>query len=164
MARTHIAAPQFKTDVAEAPQQPSVNLNPGADKGVDAAPEIPVHQPGDIGASAFMEQLLTIQVHGRHDTPALDGMMLNFNGEDCWVEFGKPIRIKRKFVGILASMRETTFTQPKRNPYAVEAGNQLIPRTHMVCPFSVQHDPHPQGGEWLHREMTARTHIGHGLR
>lgn len=164
MSRTRVAAPQFTNahEAAETAQQPKVDLNPGT-KGQEQVDLAPAHSPADIDLHAFMEQRLEVQVH---EKPGLDipGQLLNVNGEDCVIPFGRPVKIKRKFVQQLLDMRETTFTQPKRNPFQVEHGNALIPKTTLLYPFSVINDPHPHGYEWLRREQMRQTSIAAGLR
>jgi hypothetical protein len=152
MTRTRVAAPQYKADAAEVAQSTDINLNPGRHKGQETVEVVPAISPRDIETEAFFNQPVTIMVNERQDTP-IPGIVLNVNGEDCAIPFGRLVTLKRKFVQHLLEMRETTFTQPKRDQYNVEAGNALKPRTTLLYPFAVSHDPHPHGMAWLQREQ-----------
>jgi len=163
MSRTRIAAPQFpdSATAAEVAQQPHVDLNPGT-KGQESIDLAPAVSPRDIDTTAFYEQRLTIFVHeGADDNGTL---VLNVNGEDGIIPRGRPVTVKRKFVQQLLDMRETKFTQPGRDAMNVERGNRLIPKTTLLYPFTVQHDPHPHGMAWLQNEQRKQSSVASGLR
>ena len=162
MSRTRVAAPQIQAEAGELTQQHDVELTR---QGIhqEASETIPVFNPRDIETAAFFEQPVQIMVHEKPDTP-IPGVMLNVNGEDCAIPFGRPIVVKRKFVQQLLDMRETNFTQPKRDQFNVEAGNRLIPKTNLLFPFAVSADPHRGGMEWLQREQMRAARFTQNLR
>lgn len=163
-AKNHVAAPQFTGahDAQEVSQQHAVELTrQGAQQ--QLGENIDIHSPAEVTAAAFMEQPVEVLVHPKQDTP-IPGIVLNVNGEDCAIPFGRPVVIKRKFIQQLLDMRETRFTQPVRNHFQVEAGNQLIPKTSLLYPFAVSRDPHRGGMEWLQREQMRVNGFAAGLR
>lgn len=164
MPRTPTVAPEFTgaKDAGELTQQPAINLNPGQERQPDVE-LVPAYTPKDVASEAFWSERLVIQVHEQQDVP-LHGVMLNHNGEDCAVPFGRPVELKRKFVQLLLDMRKTNFTQPKRNPFQVENGNAMIPKTTLLYPFAVMRDPNPNGGHWLQTEQMRNVNIAGSLR
>jgi len=164
MTRTRNVAPEFtgSQEVGDLQQQPTVNLNPGAvrQETIELAPAFTAK---DIADEAFWNEPVKVQVHEQQDTP-IPGIVLNHNGEDCAIPFGRAVDIKRKFVQILLEMRKTIFSQPKRNPFQVEAGNAMIPKTTLLYPFAVLHDANPNGGRWLQTEQMRNVNIAAGLR
>ncbi len=163
MTRTRIAQPGYTNaeDAVDVNQQPDIDLNPDT-KGQPTVELAPALTPRDIETAAFFEQELIVMVHQPADGQEI--LTLNYNGADAVVHLGRENRLKRKFVGQLASMRKTDFTQPNREAMNVERGNRLVPRTMMLYPFSVQRDPHPHGVEWLRRELGNQNSIAGGLR
>lgn len=164
MTRTRITAPEstHSIEAGELQQQPIVNLSPGQQRQEDIE-LVPAYTPKDIRDEAFWSERLRIQVHEQQQTP-IPGIVLNHNGEDCAIPFGRPVEVKRKFVQVLLDMRKTDFTQPKRNPFQVESGNAMIPKTTLLFPFAVMHDPNPNGGHWLQTEQVRNVNIAGGLR
>ncbi len=106
-----------------------------------------------IDNEAFMNQVLDVYIHPSSEENGPNHTIVNVNGVNQPVFFGQPNRIKRKYVEVLARMKETRYHQPTANPLNPESGNALIPRTLQVYPFQVIRDPHPKGAAWLAQIM-----------
>lgn len=166
MTRTRVAAPRYSNaeegHAESVAQQPDINLNPGADKGqanVELAPPV---GPKDLDVVRFMEEPVRIMLHDNvEDTGPL---VLNVNGEDAIIPRGQDCVVKRKFVQQLLDMRETKFTQPKRDQFNVERGNKLLPKTVLMQPFTLVEDRNPNGPAWFRTEQQRQASIASGLR
>lgn len=130
-------------------------MKPTVSVAADESPLIldTVSQDADLrnvaAQAAFMEQELEIEI----TAPATDNdptvVILNVNSTNQPVMRGQPQKIKRKYVEVLARMKQTSYTQSATNYMNPEISNELRPRTAIVYPFQVLHDPHPKGGYWL---------------
>ena len=102
----------------------------------------------ELASEVFMNELLEIEVSTTTDENAPPWVMLNVNGVAQPIRRGYPIKVKRKYVEVLARMKETKYTQMTPNP--MEPENIVMdPRTGYVYPFTVLHDPNPRGRGWL---------------
>ena len=102
---------------------------------------------------AFMEERVTIVIHPTTDENQPNHVILNVNGTNQPVIRGVPTSIKRKYLEVLARMKETKYSQPQRDMANPEYGNQVIGRTALVYPFDVQEDANPKGRAWLQNIM-----------
>lgn len=102
-----------------------------------------------LSDEAFMNEVLKVYVHPTADDSAVTHFILNVNGTNQPVFCGNITPMRRKYVEVLARMKETKFSQPPQNMSNPEASNALIPRTIQVHPFDVRHDPNPLGRAWL---------------
>ena len=96
---------------------------------------------------AFMNEILTIQVHPTQEEGSLDVITPNVNGVNQPIIRGVESKVKRKYVEDLARTRTTVQDQQEQTPG--NTANILIPRTSLTYPFAVLHDPSPVGREWL---------------
>lgn len=97
----------------------------------------------------FMEDELDIMVNPSSNPTDEQVVEVFVNGEREFFKRGESKRTKRKFVNILASQKTTTYTQERRrDAYGVMFDVQ-IPHTALRYQFSVLHDPHPRGRDWL---------------
>ena len=99
---------------------------------------------------AFLNELVTVRVHESTNENDPPHFILSVNGTNMPVFRGYETTMKRKYVEVLARMRETKFSQPPRDMMNPEAGNVLIPRTADVYPFEVIKDTQA-GREWLRK-------------
>lgn len=106
--------------------------------------------------AAFMEEFITIMVHPQAGDNAATHVTLNVNGVNQPVFFGHPVTIRRKYVEVLARMKETSYSQQAANFMNPEISNALIPRSSLVHPFSVVEDKNPKGGAWLAHILSER--------
>jgi len=110
--------------------------------------------PNDIEMEAFMNDMLLIIVHESPLEGQLEVIAPQVNGVNQPIVRGKETRVKRKYVEALARSTVTNYRQT--TPDASKPDNiQMIPRTSVTYPFSVLHDPHPKGREWL-KQLTAQ--------
>jgi hypothetical protein len=103
---------------------------------------------GDIGDEAFMNDVLTILVHEGTEESDNEVIIVNCNGTNQPIVRGQRIPVKRKYVEILARSRKTTYRQQVHDP-SQPHNIQMIPKSVLFYPFTVYHDPHPDGREWL---------------
>lgn len=97
----------------------------------------------------FMEDILTVQVHDSTD-PTDEPFPCVWNGGvSQYFIRGKEQQVKRKFVEVLARAKKTTYSQELFKDGAGNDTYRQIPHTAPRWPFSVLHDPHPRGRDWL---------------
>jgi hypothetical protein len=97
----------------------------------------------------FAEDVLTVMVHETtnpedHPSPEVwnDGRMVIFPR-------GVEIQVKRKFVEVLARSKKRTFSQQKIVDVNGIESYRNIPHTALTYPFTIVHDPSPNGRAWL---------------
>lgn len=101
---------------------------------------------------AFMNESVTIEIHTTTDENQPPQVVVNVNGVNTVFFRGVPTVTKRKFVEVLARMKETKYTERVTNPMD-PSSIEHIPRTVMVYPFSVLEDRNPKGRAWLNHVM-----------
>ena len=108
----------------------------------------------------FMAELVKIRIASTTDqnAPPFATVIVNDVTNRVQIPRGVPVYVRRMHLEVLARMRETRFTQPARNPYDPEPGNQLIPHHAWAYPFEVIEDKNPRGREWLERLMNEPTY------
>lgn len=106
--------------------------------------------------AAFMEEFVTIYVHPQAGDNAQTHVVLNVNGVNQPVFFGHNTTIRRKYVEVLARMKETGYSQRAANFMNPEISNELIPRSALVYTFQVIEDKNPKGGAWLAHILSER--------
>lgn len=102
-----------------------------------------------FNVEAFMNEPVEIvlaESNNDNDAPVI---VLNVNGVSMPIARGVPVKVKRKYVEVLARCKETKYRQPDRNMANPEGGNELVGATALSYPFEVLHDPNPKGGAWL---------------
>lgn len=99
-------------------------------------------------SEAFMNEIVTIHVHSTTDENQPPHFLVNCNGVNQPVVRGIDCQIKRKYVEILARMKETKYTQHTPNPAAPDV-SELRARHGLVYPFDLVNDPNPRGRAWL---------------
>ena len=96
----------------------------------------------------FMEEIVTVYLHPSTDENQPPHVIVNVNGTNQPILRGVPTPIKRKYLEVLARMKETKYTQ--RVPNASEPDRMVLePRTAIVYPFDLQEDRNPKGRAWL---------------
>lgn len=104
---------------------------------------------GQLAADeAFMNEMVTVYVHSTTDENQPTQFILNCNGVNQPVVRGINMDIKRKYVEILARMKETKYTQVTPNPAAPDV-SELRARHGLVYPFDLIQDRNPRGRAWL---------------
>lgn len=100
-----------------------------------------------MDTEAFMNEVVTVIVHDSTDPNARDVEMVAVNGVTQYFRRGHEQKVKRKYVERLARMKETAYMQNLDLPG--EAVNFMRQRHNLKFPFSVTHDPNPNGPAWL---------------
>lgn len=97
---------------------------------------------------AFMNELVTVMVHSTTDENQPNHVVVNCNGMNQPLMRGVPTTVKRKYVEILARMKETKYTQVTRNPSAPDQID-MVARHGLSYPFDLVEDKNPRGRAWL---------------
>lgn len=97
----------------------------------------------------FMNEIVEVYCYPSTNENEPPHFTLSVNGTNQPVFRGSVTPMKRKYLEVLARMKQTAFTQPARDIMNPEAGNQLIGRTALVYPFELRKDPNPRGPAWL---------------
>jgi hypothetical protein len=124
----------------------SVELMPEEGQSIEAVTAINFKR--EVFEEAFMNEFVTILVAETADdnvnpmpTPSVNGVMQ-------LIPRGMPVRVKRKYVEVLARCKETKYSQKTLNPMEPER-IEMIPRTALTYPFHVVEDKNPIGAAWL---------------
>lgn len=103
----------------------------------------------ELAASeAFMNEMVEVMVHASTDENQSPHVILNCNGTNQPILRGVPMRVRRKYVEILARMKETKYSQITRNPGAPDQID-MIARHGLAYPFEMLNDENPRGRAWL---------------
>jgi hypothetical protein len=97
---------------------------------------------------AFMNELVTVMVHATTDENQPNHVVVNCNGMNQPLIRGVPTTVKRKYVEILARMKETKYTQVTRNASAPDQID-MVARHGLSYPFDLVEDNNPRGRAWL---------------
>ena len=100
------------------------------------------------GTESFMNELVTVQVHATTDENQPPQVVVSCNGINQPIIRGIPVSVKRKYIEILARMKETKYTQRTPNPGAPDV-SEMVARHGLVYPFEVVEDTNPRGRAWL---------------
>lgn len=118
----------------------------------DAETVEPVTQNGDLKKmlkeEAFMEETLTVHLHPTYNENDPPYAHLNVNGRNQIIPRGIDAPVKRKYVEVLARMKETRYTQRTLNPSEPDR-TEMVARHGLVFPFQVVEDKNPKGRVWL---------------
>ena len=120
---------------------------------LDDTPTVdPVSQVVDLrelaASEVFMNELVEVMVHASTDENQSPHVILNCNGTNQPIMRGVPMRVRRKYVEILARMKETKYSQITRNPGAPDQID-MIARHGLAYPFEMLSDENPRGRAWL---------------
>ena len=97
---------------------------------------------------AFMNEMVTVHVHATTDENQPNHVIVNCNGTNQPIIRGVPTKVRRKYVEILARMKETRYQQVTRNPAAPDQID-MIARHGLSYPFDLIEDANPRGRAWL---------------
>lgn len=101
---------------------------------------------------AFMNELVTVVVHSTTDENQAPHVIVNCNGTNQPIIRGVPTQIRRKYVEILARMKETKYSQVTPNPATPDV-SELRARHGLAYPFEVTEDKNPRGRAWLNNVL-----------
>jgi len=97
---------------------------------------------------AFMNEMVTIMVHSATDENQPPHVIVNCNGTNQPIMRGVPMKVRRKYVEILARMKETKYTQVTPNPAQPDV-THMQARHGLAYPFDLVDDSNPRGRAWL---------------
>lgn len=97
---------------------------------------------------AFMNEIVTVHVHSSTSDNDAPHFILNCNGVNQPVVRGVDVPMRRKYVEILARMKETKYKQVTPNPASPDA-YEMHAKSGLVYPFSIVRDDNPKGRAWL---------------
>lgn len=101
---------------------------------------------------SFMNEIVTVLVHATTDENQPPQVIVNCNGMNQPIMRGYPTEIKRKYVEILARMKETKYSQFTPNPS--EPDRIVMSARHgLSYPFDVVEDKNPRGRAWLNNVL-----------
>jgi hypothetical protein len=103
-----------------------------------------------LALEAFMNEYVTIVVHQTDKDGENEVIAPNVNGTNQPMIRGVPITVRRKYVEALARCRTTKYVQQTPDPRE-PANIQMVEKTVLSYPFSLQEDQNPRGREWLQR-------------
>lgn len=123
-----------------------------AEDALDAAEVIVVDRPVDnekMAMLAFMEEPVTVHIHTTSDKAAEQIFEIFNNGQREVFRRGETKTVKRKFVNELAMRKLTVYENEEVRAPDGTKQYKYVPRTALRYPFSVTHDDHPRGADWL---------------
>jgi hypothetical protein len=97
---------------------------------------------------AFMHEMVEVLVHATTDENQSPSVIVNCNGTNQVIIRGVPVMIRRKYLEILARMKETKYSQVTRNASAPDQID-MIARHGLAYPFELLNDSNPRGRAWL---------------
>jgi hypothetical protein len=103
----------------------------------------------------FMEETVTVMIHPTTSENEPPYAHLNVNGMNQIVPRGQNVPIKRKFIEVLARMKETRYNQSTPNPSEPDRTTMLA-RHGLAFPFVVTEDKNPKGRAWLDHILAER--------
>lgn len=108
-----------------------------------------------IKEEKFMEEQVVVKIHSGNNENDAPYAHLNVNGMNQIIPRGANVPIKRKYLEVLARMKETRYRQVTPNPS--EPDKWAMVATHgQVFPFVVIEDKNPKGQAWLEHIMSER--------
>lgn len=135
------------------PEPPEIEIVRGATKGVKGKGGLSEYAQ----ELAFNEEYVEVMLHESTDENAENPVFTACNGTPQYFFRGIPQRVKRKYVGILASVKEHNISTPE---YTGRDGARAIGIkrvSSLKYPFSVISDKNPRGAAWLRSLLQSQT-------
>lgn len=132
---------------------PEIDIIPGVSSGVKGKGGLSKHAQELL----FNEEMVEVMVHESTDDNAENPVFTACNGVTQYFYRGVPQMVRRKYVAILASVKEHNVTTPE---YTGNDGARAvgIRRTSSLkYPFSVISDKNKNGAEWLKGLLRSQT-------
>jgi hypothetical protein len=99
-------------------------------------------------ADAFANELVTTRLYRSGDKNTPNHAILSVNGvTQVVIADGKPRKIRRKFVEVLARCWQSTYEQ-RQHPIELDR-YEMLEDASLAYPFEVTDDPNPRGKAWL---------------
>lgn len=154
---TSTGAQRFSTDDVTIEDGPNLSIEDilknardgGADQDFEAIMG-PNASKDAIELEYFMHETLVITVaeSPNEEDPLVVCPVVN--GKMQPIVRGVPTPVRRKYVEALARAKETKYRQVQTDSNRPDS-LEMVPRTVVAYPFSVDHDPNPRGRDWLRR-------------
>lgn len=101
---------------------------------------------------SFMNEMVTVMIHSTTDENQSPHVIVNCNGTNQPIMRGVPTSVRRKYLEILARMKETKYKQHTPNPAAPDV-IEMQARHGLVYPFELLEDKNPRGRGWLNNVL-----------
>jgi len=101
-----------------------------------------------FSSEEFANQLLTIRLAESGDEFEDKFVPVNVGETMVAIPRGMQVKVKRKYVEVLARAREIRYSQKNSTPGELDK-IEMHGRVFEKYPFTVIHDPHPKGPAWL---------------
>lgn len=108
-----------------------------------------------IKEEKFMEEVVTVMIHPGNNENDAPYAHINVNGMNQIIPRGKNVPIKRKYLEVLARMKETRYQQVTPNPSEPDRW-AMVAKHGQVFPFVLVEDANPKGRAWLEHIMNER--------
>jgi hypothetical protein len=102
-----------------------------------------------VANMAFMEEMVEVYIHPTHDKNASPVFDVGCNGPREFFRYGETKTVARKYVNILATRKNTTYSQQERKNDQGIIEQVQIPHSALMYNFTVTRDPNPMGAVWL---------------
>lgn len=120
---------------------------------MDAQTAKEIAQGDYLDELAFMEEFITIVLYRGQEEYAPDKYPFSVNGKTVWVDVEVPVRLRRKFVEVMARSQpykvRTVVIKPGENQVSAGIQNLWKREQSAAYPFSVIEDKNPRGALWL---------------
>jgi len=106
---------------------------------------------------AFNEEYVEVMLHESTDPNAENPVFTACQGVTQYFYRGRPQRVKRKYVAILATVKEHNISTPEYTQSDGARAMSIKRTSSLKYPFSVLNDPNPRGPAWLKSLIAAAT-------
>ena len=103
----------------------------------------------------FMEETVVVMIHPGNNENDAPYAHINVNGMNQIIPRGQNVPIKRKYLEVLARMKETRYRQVTPNPSEPDRW-AMVANHGQVFPFVVVDDKNPKGRAWLDHILSER--------
>lgn len=108
----------------------------------------------EVAMTAFMEEPVTVMLehtNERYQAPIVGPF--GVNGEHLWFPVGVPVKIKRKFLEVLARAQPWEVRTHHQDATVERPINEVLRTQRKRYPFSLIADENPKGRDWLRKVM-----------
>lgn len=101
----------------------------------------------------FYEEPMVIRIEPGRERNPQKLIPLEVNYDTKWVPIGVEVKLRRKYVDVLARMQPYTVRTDVGSAMEQNPHNRVERETYRAYPFSVLYDPNPNGPAWLSKVM-----------
>ncbi len=106
---------------------------------------------------AFNEEMVEVMVHESTDANAENPIYTACNGVNQYFFRGEAQWVRRKYVAILASVKEQAISTPEYTTPDGSRSTKIVRRSSLKYPFSIITDKNPRGAAWLKSLLASPT-------